>query len=98
MASLSSTQVRHIAKLARLQISDAEVEKYAVELTAILKYIDQLQEVDTKGIDPTAQVTGTRNIRRADRVTAELASPSDLLATSALPIVDHQIQTPSAHG
>lgn len=98
MTKLTATQVRHIAKLARLELSDAEVEKFTTELTAILTYVEQLQEVDTKGIEPTAQVTGTKNVFREDVITPHIASPEDLLACSGLPIVDHQIQTPSAHG
>jgi aspartyl-tRNA(Asn)/glutamyl-tRNA(Gln) amidotransferase subunit C len=96
--SLTSAQVRHIARLARLDIFDSEIEKYAKELSAILKYIDQLQEVDTEGIEPTAQVTGQSNIFREDVPGKSSIDPDALLATSPLPIVEHQIQTPSAHG
>jgi aspartyl-tRNA(Asn)/glutamyl-tRNA(Gln) amidotransferase subunit C len=98
MASLTPDQVRHIAKLARLRLSDAEVEKFATEMTSILKYIDMLKEVDTNGVEPTAQVTGLHNAFRDDVVTPPIATPNDMLSTTALPIVDHQIQTPSAHG
>lgn len=99
MTQLTSEQVRHIAKLARLNLSDAEVEKYGKELTSILGYIDMLREVDTKKVEPTAQVTGSSNSLRDDVIyPSPLAAPDGLLATSPLPIVDHQIQTPSAHG
>lgn len=99
MSQLTADQVRHIAKLARLNLSDAEVEKYTTELTSILQYIDMLSEVDTTGVEPTAQVTGQVNSLRPDVIRTEpLAAPDALLATSALPIEDHQIRTPSAHG
>ena len=99
MPSLTPAQVRHIAKLARLNLDDAEVEKYAKELTNILGYIEMLQEVDTKGVEPTAQVTGRANVLRDDVIwETPIAEPDALLATSPLPIVEHQIQTPSAHG
>lgn len=99
MTQLTADQVRHIAKLTRLTINDDEVEKYAKELSSILKYIDQLSEVDTKNVEPTAQVTGLFNSLRADEIYDEpLASPDDLLGTSPLPIEDHQIETKSAHG
>ncbi len=98
MTQLSAAQVRHIAKLARLQINDSEVETYAKNLTAILGYIDQLQEVDTSGVEPTAQVTGTTNMLRSDEICTEKITPESLLSCSALPIVDDQIETPSAHG
>ena len=99
MTKLTPEQVRHIAKLARLNLSDAEVEKHTTELTSILGYIDMLREVDTKDVEATAQVTGTSNALRDDVVyQSPIADPDALLATSPLPIIDHQIQTPSAHG
>lgn len=99
MTQLTGDQVRHIAKLARLNVSDAEVEKFTTELTSILKYIEILNEVDTKNVEATAQVTGQTSVLRSDVVyTEQLASSDALLATSPLPIEDHQIETPSAHG
>tara|TARA_Y100000310_G_scaffold333345_2_gene410694 strand:- start:192 stop:488 length:297 start_codon:yes stop_codon:yes gene_type:complete len=98
MATLSNDDVRHIAKLARLNLSDDEVKKFSTELTDILKYIDKLQEVDTKGVEPTAQMTGLKNVFREDKIQESEATPDELLECSALPIVEHQIQTPSAHG
>lgn len=98
MASLSASQVRHIAKLARLTLSDVEVTRFTTELTGILQYIDMLGEVDTKTVEATAQVTGVTNRFRDDIITEPLATPDELLATSPLPTVDHQIETRSAHG
>jgi aspartyl-tRNA(Asn)/glutamyl-tRNA(Gln) amidotransferase subunit C len=99
MTQLTHDQVRHIAKLARLTLNDQEVEKFTTELTSILKYIDILSEVDTKGVEATAQVTGLCNSLRTDEIyPVPLAKPDDLLNTSPLPIEDHQIETKSAHG
>lgn len=99
MADLTPQQVRHIAKLARLKLSEEEERRFAPELTSILSYIELLNDVPTDGIEATAQVTGKTNALREDTVWTEpIASPDDLLATSPLPITDHQIQTPSAHG
>lgn len=99
MAELTADQVRHIAKLARLMLSDEEVAKYGSQLGKIIDYIDILKEVNTDGVEATAQVTGQTNSLRVDEVYKEpLASPDALLATSPLPIEDHQIETPSAHG
>jgi len=64
--NLSKDEIQHIAKLARLELSDAELEKYGGQLSAILNYIDQLKEVDTAGVEPTAQVTGLENVLRED--------------------------------
>lgn len=100
MVNLTHDQVRHIAKLARLTLSDAEVEQYAAELTSIFTYVELLGEVDTAGVEPTEQVTGSGGGRlRADEVyTQPLATPDALLATSPLPVEEHQIVTPSSIG
>lgn len=99
MANLNPAEVRHIAKLARLQLSDEEVAKFTTELTSIISYIDTLREVNTDGVEPTEQVTGLLNVTREDTVYDQpLTTPDALLSTSPLPITDHQIQTPSAHG
>lgn len=98
MAHLSHDDVRHIAKLARLHVSDAEVEKFAAELTSILAYVDKLQEVNTKGVEPTAQATGLTNVLRADTVCETPVPPDALLTCSPLPMREGQIATPSAHG
>lgn len=98
MASLSHDDVRHIAKLARLTLNDEEVERFAKELTSILAYIDTLQEVNTEGVEPTAQVTGLSNSLREDVVRPCDVTSEELLECSPLPIIENQIQTPSAHG
>ncbi|MDD5469890.1 MAG: Asp-tRNA(Asn)/Glu-tRNA(Gln) amidotransferase subunit GatC [Candidatus Peribacteraceae bacterium] len=98
MATISHDDVRHIAKLCRLSLEEDKVEKFSRELTSILTYIDRLQEVDTKGVKPLKSVTGLTNAMREDAVREDGTSPDALLECSPLPIVDHQIQTPSAHG
>ncbi len=95
---LTKAQVEHIAKLARLKLSPAEIEKMTTELTSILAYVDMLGEVDTKKIEPTAQVTGLKNVWREDVVRPSQATADDLLDCSPLPIDEHQIKSPHAHG
>lgn len=65
---LSKDEIQHIAKLARLDLTEAELEKYNGQLSAVLNYIDQLKEVEVKGVEPTAQVTGLENVLRDDKV------------------------------
>jgi aspartyl-tRNA(Asn)/glutamyl-tRNA(Gln) amidotransferase subunit C len=97
MTTLTPDEVRRIARLARLTLSDDEVTKFAKEMSAILEYISQLQKVDTSKVEPTAQVTGQVNSLREDVIIPQMALPDALLATSPLPIEEHQIETPSAH-
>ncbi|MFA5029204.1 MAG: Asp-tRNA(Asn)/Glu-tRNA(Gln) amidotransferase subunit GatC [Patescibacteria group bacterium] len=65
---LSQQEVEHIASLARLKLSQEEKEKYGEQLSAILDYMEKLQEVATDNIEPTSQVTGLANIMREDEI------------------------------
>lgn len=98
MAKLSQDEVRHIARLARLHLSEKEVEKYSRELTSILQSIEMLKEVDTSRTEATAQVTGLTNVFREDEIKETGITREQLLNCSPLPIIENQIQTPSAHG
>lgn len=59
-------EIKHVAELARLDLSEAEVKKYGEELASILGYVGQLAEIDTKKVEATAQVSGLSNIWRLD--------------------------------
>ena len=63
---LSHEQVEHIAKLARLNLTPREIEKFTHELTVILSYIDQLQSVDTTDVVPQNQFISAENVFRED--------------------------------
>ncbi len=65
---LSIDEIKHIANLARLELTDEELKIYGSQLSDVLSYIDQLKEVDVVGVEPTAQVAGLENITRADEV------------------------------
>lgn len=69
---LSHEEVKHIAILARLGISEEETEKFRGQLSDILENFAVLQEVDTTDIQPTSQVTGMRNVTSADEITPSL--------------------------
>lgn len=63
---VSEEEVRHIAELARIELNDAEVNKFVKEISDILGYVEQLGEVDTEGVEPISQVTGKVNVFRED--------------------------------
>lgn len=65
---LTRDEVEHLGRLARLALTDEEKERYATELSAILEYVEQLQEVDTTDVEPTSQVTGLEDVYREDAV------------------------------
>ncbi len=68
MAKLNREDVLKLARLARLELSEAEIEEYGTELSDILQYVEQLQSVDIDGLKPTNQVTGLTNVTRPDEV------------------------------
>lgn len=78
MSDINSDTVRHIASLSRFQLSDDEVEQYQKELTAIIDFVEQLKSINTKGVEPTAQVTGLENVMRPDTEVDYGASPEAL--------------------
>ena len=67
--SVSPEQVRHIAKLARIAMSDDELERLGPELNAIIGWVEQLAEVDTTGVEPLATVVDQKLRLREDQVT-----------------------------
>lgn len=67
--SIDSTQVRHIAKLARIAMNDAEIDALVPELNNILGWVEQLGEVDTAGVEPLAAVIPASLAFRSDVVT-----------------------------
>lgn len=81
MTRLSTEEVRHIAELALLHLSDAEVERFRTELSALLSHFQILQEVDTEGVSPTTQVEVMQNITRTDSILPSL-SQDDVLANA----------------
>ena len=68
--SVDTKQVRHIAKLARIAMSDAEVEAMVPELNNILSWVEQLSEVNTNGVEPLTAVIDSKLRLRDDAVTA----------------------------
>lgn len=64
--NLSKQEIQHIAGLARLELTGAELEKYGAQLSAVLNYIDQLKEVDVEEIEPMAQASCLENVLRED--------------------------------
>jgi aspartyl-tRNA(Asn)/glutamyl-tRNA(Gln) amidotransferase subunit C len=59
-------QVLHVARLARLRLSEEEVERMASELSGILDHVDRISELDLDGVEPTSHVVALENVLRAD--------------------------------
>lgn len=82
--ALSIDTVRHIARLARLQLSAEEEQRYAAQLSAVLDYAARLQQVDTSGISPTASVLGLQAPLRPDE-TRPCPARAQILANAPAP-------------
>lgn len=83
---LTAEEVRAIADLARLELSDEDVRLYQRQLSAILGYFQKLEELDTSHIDPTSSVLPLTNVLRPD------------LAGQALPLADVVANAPDSDG
>jgi aspartyl-tRNA(Asn)/glutamyl-tRNA(Gln) amidotransferase subunit C len=66
MSTITVNDVKYVASLAKIAITDEEAARFTGELDAILGYVQQLDAVDTAGLEPTYQVTGLRNVMRPD--------------------------------
>jgi aspartyl-tRNA(Asn)/glutamyl-tRNA(Gln) amidotransferase subunit C len=63
---ISRQDVEHVARLARLALSDAEIERMREQLSGILAYIDKLRALDTAGVEPTSHAVPLVNVMRED--------------------------------
>lgn len=68
MSNLTKQDVLHVANLAKLNLTEDEIEKFLPQLSSIVNFISQLNEVDTTGIEPTSQTTGLVDVLRKDEV------------------------------
>lgn len=86
-------QVLHVARLARLRLSDEEVEKMAGELTGILDHVDRIGNLDLEGVEPTSHVVALENVWRADEPRPSL--PQEVALANAPEPQDGAFKAPS---
>ena len=75
---ISREEVEHVAMLARLGLTDDEIDRMQAQLSHILETIERLRDVDTSQVGPTAQVIALENVMRDDRVSPGLPRESAL--------------------
>jgi aspartyl-tRNA(Asn)/glutamyl-tRNA(Gln) amidotransferase subunit C len=91
---LDRAQVLHVARLARLELGDDEVERMARELSHVLDHIEKISELDLRDVPPTSHVVDLVNVLRADEPTMSL--PHDVaLASAPEPAEDGGFGVPS---
>lgn len=79
--AISKEEVKYIANLARLGLSDAEVGHFQIQLEEILEYVDKLKKADVEGISPMAHVLDIKNVYRKDVVSPSI-EPEKVLKSS----------------
>jgi len=77
-AKIGPEQVRQVARLARIKLSESEVEQLSEQLSDILAYVDQLNELDTEAVEPTSHPLRFSNVFRPDQVQQSLSSKQAL--------------------
>lgn len=82
MSKITVTEVERVAKLARIGVTAAEAKSLAVELDAIVGFVEQLQAIDITGTRPTDQVTGLESVLRDDEVRPAPQTREELLANA----------------
>ncbi|MYB40092.1 Asp-tRNA(Asn)/Glu-tRNA(Gln) amidotransferase subunit GatC [Candidatus Saccharibacteria bacterium] len=93
MSAISRDLIVHLARLAKLDLSEDEIATYQRELTAIVGFIDQLRQADVGDLPPTEQVTGLQDATREDEADERLVLRSEDLAANAT-LVDGQLKVP----
>ena len=94
---LDRDQVLHVARLARLDLSEAEVERMASELSHVLDHIEKIGELDLEGVPPTSHVIDVDNALRADEPEPCLPA-EEALASAPEPLLGgFGVPSPGAH-
>ena len=75
---IDEPQVRKVAKLARLELTDAEVQEFTGQLSAILEYVEKMNELDTGNVEPLAHCLPVSNVFRKDCVKESLGTEKTL--------------------
>lgn len=90
--SVSIDEVRHLAELSAIKLTDDELEPLAHDIDHIVDYINMLDELDTDGVEPTFQLTGLQNVWRDDKVQQSLTR--EQLLALAPESEDNQVKVP----
>ncbi|MCS7264932.1 MAG: Asp-tRNA(Asn)/Glu-tRNA(Gln) amidotransferase subunit GatC [Armatimonadetes bacterium] len=89
---LSREEVLHVALLARLELSEEEIERYAWELNRVLEHIEKLKELDVEGVEPTSHAVPLSNVFRPDKPSEPM--PKEEVLMNAPDAVDGYFRVP----
>lgn len=91
--SITIKDVEHVANLARLELSEEEKQQFTEQLNAILKYAEQLSELNTDGVEPTSHAMPMSNVLREDEIRQSL--PIEKVMLNAPEEEDGQFKVPA---
>ncbi len=91
---ISKDEVKHLAELSNISLSDEDMESLRHDLANILGYIERLSELDTTGVDPTYQVSANQNTWREDEIDNYGVERDQLLALAGANQAENQIKVP----
>jgi aspartyl-tRNA(Asn)/glutamyl-tRNA(Gln) amidotransferase subunit C len=75
---IDKSQVKKVAKLARLELSEAEIEEFAGQLNAIIDYVERMNKLNTEGVEPMAHCLPVSNVFRDDVIKESLGTKKTL--------------------
>lgn len=90
--SVNLEEVRHLANLSEIDLTDDELKSLGTDIDNIVGYINQLNELDTAGVEPTFQLTGLKNVWREDKIEPQL--PREALLKLAPAAENNQVKVP----
>ncbi len=93
---IDRAQVHHVARLARLELNDEEVERMARELSAVLEHVERIDELDLDGVEPTSHVIEVTNALRPDEPRPSLPREAALGAAPEVASGGFQVPSPGA--
>lgn len=93
MSRISTEEVKHVANLARLAVTEEEVEKFTQQLDKIISFAEQLSELDTENVEPTSHVLDMKNVMRED--VPQKGLPREEVLKNAPEHENGQIKVPS---
>ena len=82
--AITREEVRHVATLVRLGLSEEDIARFQEQLSQIIDYFQILQQVDTEGVEPTSHTLALENVMRADEPQPSFP-PEDILANAPMP-------------
>ena len=94
MSKISKEDIKHLAELSNISLSEQETENIQQDLANILGYIEQLSELDTTGVEPTYQVSANQNVWREDEIDNYGVERDQLIALAGENQIENQIKVP----